>query len=318
MYRDNSVAVVVPAYREELLIGETISSIPEYIDKIYAVNDHSPDRTGAIIEEFAKKDSRIVLVNHEKNAGVGAAIVSGYKKSLEDSMDLTAVMAGDNQMDPEFLPRLLDPLVDGRCDYSMGNRLLSPDYRRGMSKWRFFGNSLLTMLTKIASGYWQMVDPQNGYTVISRRALERINLDGIYPRYGYCNDILVKLNVFGFRIKNIPHPAKYGKEKSGIRYSTYIFKVSWLLLKDFVWRLKMKYIVLSFHPLVFFYFFGTTLTALGIVGGLFSLWEKFYAGVNLLFVHGCLSFLVFMMGMMFLLFAMLYDMEQERSMNGWY
>lgn len=252
------------------------------------------------------------------NKGVGAAIVSGYKKTLEDGIDIAAVMAGDNQMDPAFLPQLLDPIADKKCDYTMGNRLMSPDFRRGMSKWRFFGNSVLTMLTKIASGYWQMVDPQNGYTAITARALERINLDAIYPRYGYCNDVLVRLNVYGFRIKNIPHPAKYGREKSGIRYSTYICKVSRLLLKDFLWRLKFKYIVFGFHPLVFFYVFGAILTVIGIIAALFSLWEKFFAGVDQLFVHGVLSFMVFTMGLMFLLFAMLYDMEQERNANGWY
>ncbi|MDD3976997.1 MAG: glycosyltransferase family 2 protein, partial [Methanomicrobium sp.] len=221
MYRDNSIAVVIPAYREEALISDTLSSIPDFVDKIYAVDDCSPDRTGEIIEEFAEQDSRIVPIHHEVNKGVGAAIVSGYKKTLEDGIDIAAVMAGDNQMDPAFLPELLDPIADKKCDYTMGNRLMSPDFRRGMSKWRFFGNSVLTMLTKIASGYWQMVDPQNGYTAITARALERINLDAIYPRYGYCNDVLVRLNVYGFRIKNIPHPAKYGREKSGIRYSTY-------------------------------------------------------------------------------------------------
>ncbi|MBP2133116.1 glycosyltransferase involved in cell wall biosynthesis [Methanomicrobium sp. W14] len=318
IYRDFSIAVVVPAYKEELLIGDTLSSVPDFVDKIYAVDDCSPDRTGNIIDKFADKDSRVLPVHHEKNGGVGASIVSGYKKVLEDGIDIAAVMAGDNQMDPEFLPHLLDPVVDGKCDYTMGNRLMSPDFRHGMSKWRFFGNSVLTMLTKIASGYWQMVDPQNGYTAISRRALERISLDSVYPRYGYCNDILVRLNVYGFRVKNIPHPAKYGKEKSGIRYSTYICKVSRLLLKDFLWRLKMKYIVFGFHPLVFFYVFGAVLAVIGFFSGLFALWEKFAWRIDTLFVHGILSLLVFMMGTMFLLFAMLFDMEQERGTNGWY
>lgn len=163
MYRGRKIGVVVPAYNEEMLIGETLSGIPEYVDKIYVVDDGSTDRTAEIVEEFAKKDNRIILIRHEKNRGVGAAIVSGYKKALEDGMDIVAVMAGDNQMDPAFLPDLLDPIVEGKADYAKGNRLLSPEYRRGMSKWRFFGNSILTLLTKIASGYWQMMDPQNGY-----------------------------------------------------------------------------------------------------------------------------------------------------------
>ena len=103
-------------------------------------------------------------------------------------------------MDPAFLPHLIDPIINGRCDYTMGNRLINPEYRKSMSPWRFSGNVILTLLTKIASGYWQLVDPQNGYTAISSRALEGLDLDSVYPRYGYCNDLLVSLNILGFRV----------------------------------------------------------------------------------------------------------------------
>ncbi len=316
-YRDHRIAVVVPAYKEELLIGETLDSIPAFIEKIYAVEDCSPDRTLEIIQEYAKKDPRIVPIHHEVNKGVGAAIVTGYKRALAEGMDIAAVMAGDNQMDPAFLPHLLDPIIDGKCDYTMGNRLISPEYRKGMSKWRFFGNSVLTLLTKMSSGYWQMMDPQNGYTAISGRALERISLDSIYPRYGYCNDLLVKLNVWGFRVINVPHPARYGRETSGIRYSTYIFKVSWLLFRDFLWRMKMKYIVLSFHPLVFYYGLGVTFTILGLLGGLYSLHYKFIQGFPI-FVPAVVSLVLFGLGAQLWLFAMLFDMQQEKNSNGWY
>lgn len=241
MYQQKTIAVVVPAYKEEELIGETLSSIPEYVDRIYAVDDGSPDRTFNIIQKMAEKDSRIVPIKVTKNGGVGATIVTGYKRSLEDGMDVVVVMAGDNQMDPDYLPDILAPVVEGRADYSKGNRLLSPEYRRGMSRWRLFGNLLLTILNKVASGYWHIVDPQNGYTAISRRTLESIDLDAIYPWYGYPNDMLIKLNVYGFRVVDVPHPARYGNEKSKITYGKYILKVSWLLLKGFFWRLNMKY-----------------------------------------------------------------------------
>ena len=222
-------------------------------------------------------------------------------------------------MDPEQLPNLLEPIIDGKADYTKGNRLLSPEYRRGMTKWRFLGNSLLTLLTKIGSGYWQLMDPQNGYTAISKNALERISLDSIYPWYGYCNDLLVKLNVYGFRVMDIVMPAKYGREKSGIQYKEYIPKVSWMLLKDFFWRLKMKYVVFSFHPLVLFYMFGVILTPMGFLGLLYSLYYKFAQGGSL-FVRGVLSFLLFILGVQFLLFAMLFDMqvnERESRSERW-
>ena len=316
-YRGKKVAVVVPAHNEQLLIGETLSGIPDFIARIYVVNDYSSDRTQEIVEYYAREDRSIVPIIHEVNKGVGAAIVTGYKRALLDNMDIVAVMAGDNQMDPAFLPHLLDPIVDGKCDYTMGNRLASPEYRKSMSRWRLTGNAILTMLTKIASGYWSMMDPQNGYTAISTRALERMNLDDIYPRYGYCNDLLVKLNANTFRVINVPHPARYGRETSGIRYHTYIVSVSNLLLMDFLWRLKTKYIMLSFHPLVLFYLAGVTFTLVGISGGIYSLYYKFILG-NAIFVPLVLSILVLGFGIGCICFAMFFDMAAEKGTNGWY
>jgi len=209
---------------------------------------------------------------------------------------------------------LLDPIVEGKADYTKGNRLMNAGYRKGMSGWRSFGNVILTFLTKMASGYWQLMDPQNGYTAISYRALERVNPDTIYPWYGYCNDLLVKLNVFGFRVKDVVMPARYGHEKSKIRYGRYIIKVSWLLLLDFLWRLKMKYIWLSFHPLVLFYLFGIALTPIGIFGGLYSLYYKFILNQSL-FVRGVLSLLIFIIGLQFLFFAIFFDMQVDSSLS---
>ncbi|RLG24788.1 glycosyltransferase family 2 protein [Methanosarcinales archaeon] len=313
MYREHTIGVVVPAYNESELIGETLASIPEYVDAVYAIDDASTDDTADIIENF--DDPRIVFIHHEKNSGVGAAIVSGYKRALEDGIDIAAVMAGDNQMDPEQLPHLLDPIIEDRADYTKGNRLLSSEYRTGMSNWRFFGNAILTFLTKIGSGYWQMMDPQNGYTAISKSVLGQISLDSVYPWYGYCNNLLTRLNVYGFRVVDVVMPARYGREKSKIKYSKYIVKVSPMLLRDFLWRLKMKYVLLSFHPLVLFYALGVVLMPIGLLGGLYTLYYKFVMDGSL-FVRGVLSLLLFIVGMQFLLFAMLFDMEMDMSERG--
>jgi len=317
-YRGRRIAVVVPAYNEEELIGEVLDGIPDYVAKVYAVNDGSSDRTGEIIEDYARRDPRVVPIHHSPNRGPGAAVISGYSRALSDGIDVVATMDGDGQMDPQYLSKFLDPIIDGKCDFTLGNRLGSPEYRGRMSKWRFFGNAMLTFLTKIASGYWSMMDPQNGYTAISRRALESIDFKDMYPRYGYLNDRLVRLNIHGFRIQNIAHPAKYGNEKSSIKYGRYIVRVSNLLLRTFLRRLKMKYVILSFHPLVLFYLFGSILSAIGVVGGAITLWEKLVWGYPVLFVHGALSMLAFMMGVMFLSFAMLFDTVAERQGYGWY
>ena len=314
MYKDHTVAVVVPAYNEELLIRETLCSVPDFVDRIFVVNDASKDNTQQIIGDLCRNDPRIMPIVHAENSGVGAAIVSGYRQSLLETIDITVVMAGDNQMDPVVMPSLIDPIIQNKADYTKGNRLLSPEYRKGMSQWRFFGNTILTFMTKFSSGYWKLMDPQNGYTAISRKALERINLDRIYPRYGYCNDLLVHLNVFGFRVMDIEMPARYGREQSKIRYGPYIGKVSWLLFKDFLYRLRMKYIVLSFHPIVLFYLFGFILTLMGIFAAL-------YTGYFVLIEHGplfiraVLSLLIFALGIQSLSFALMFDIQESRDIS---
>ena len=317
MYKEHSIGVVVLAYNEENHIKDTIETLPDFVDKIYVVDDGSTDKTAEIVKTLTEQNQRIHLIQHEVNKGPGAALVTGYKAALKEEIDVIVKMDGDNQMDPEQLPNLLGPIIEGKADYTKGNRLLSPEYRSGMTKWRFLGNSMLTFLTKIGSGYWQMMDPQNGYTVTSRSALERINLDSVYPYYGYLNDILVKLNVYGYRVTDIIMPAKYGRERSSIKYSKYIVKVSLMLLRDFFWRLKMKYVVLSFHPLVLFYMLGIVLTPIGFFGGLFSIYYKFVIGGDL-FVRGALSLLLFILGVQFLLFAMLFDMQvNDREGRRW-
>jgi glycosyltransferase involved in cell wall biosynthesis len=318
VYRNQTVGVVVPAYNEEILIHDTLTSIPSFVDRIYAVDDSSTDRTWQLIEDISRRDSRIIAIRHEKNSGVGAAIVSGYRQSLKDGNQVTVVMAGDNQMDPELLPSIINPVIENCADYTKGNRLLSPEYRKGMSKWRFVGNTILTILTKFSSGYWKLMDPQNGYTAISRRALERIDLNRIYPRYGYCNDLLVKLNVFGFRVMDVEMPSRYGRETSKIRYGKYIGKVSWLLLKDFFYRLRTKYIILSFHPLVIFYLFGIIMALTGILAGLYTL-EFVIIERGPLFIRAVLSILIFAIGLQFLSFALLFDIQESRdiSLSDW-
>lgn len=306
------IGVVVPSYNEELLIEETIRGIPKYVDRIYVIDDCSTDRTPEILKNMT--DPRIVSVRNAVNMGVGATIVKGYKRALEDEMDIVAIMAGDNQMDPGQLPRLLMPIIDGKADYTKGNRLISKEFRKGMSRWRFLGNTLLTFITKVGSGYWNISDPQNGYTAISRNALEALDLDSIYTYYGYCNDMLVKLNALGFRVVDIAIPARYGREKSSIKYSKYIFKVSPMLLRGFLWRLKTKYVVLGFNPLVLFYALGMILLPLGLLLALFALaqWAQDYP------VSPSLSLLVAFMtliGLQLLLFAMLFDMQSDGSKN---
>jgi glycosyltransferase involved in cell wall biosynthesis len=240
MYRNKKIGVVVPAYNEEELISTTLKGIPDYIDSIYVINDCSTDNTGSIVRTLADQDPRIVPINHEKNRGVGAAIVNGYLRSIDDKMDITAVMAGDDQMDPKYLPNLLDPIVDGYAGYTKGNRLFDLNYKKGMSFWRLSGNTILTILTKFASGCYCISDPQNGYTAISRQALISIDPNQIFTWYGYCNDIIMRLNAKKCIIVDVPIPARYGNEKSKIRYPVYMARISKLLVNNFITRMAIR------------------------------------------------------------------------------
>lgn len=240
MYQGYKLGIVVPAYNEEKLIAETLNGMPPVVDRIYVVDDASTDNTPAIIKALGNE--RISHFKHKRNLGVGAAIVTGYKSALKDNMDIVAVMAGDNQMDPSYLPRLLDVLIANNADYVKGNRLQIKEHKRGMSPWRYLGNSLLRWLTKVASGNYALEDPQDGYTAITSQTLKRLDLDKIFHRYGYCNDMLIKLSVIKARIVEVPRPYSYSDAGSKIKYRYFIPSVSLLLLRRFLWRLKIKYL----------------------------------------------------------------------------
>jgi glycosyltransferase involved in cell wall biosynthesis len=215
--------------------------MPSYVDRIYVVNDGSTDGTGRVVSEMCRDNDRLMLIDHQTNRGVGAAIVTGYKKCLEEGMDIAVVMAGDDQMDPVELPRLLAPVAEGEAGYCKGNRMSSPRHMRGMSLWRQFGNWLLKWPTRFCSGNYNVMDPQNGFAAASAEALQRIDLDTLYPYYGYCNHLLAKFAVAGVRVVEVPMPARYQAETSKIIYSKYIPRVGWLLLRICLWRTKMKW-----------------------------------------------------------------------------
>jgi glycosyltransferase involved in cell wall biosynthesis len=232
--------VVVPAYNEEKFIDAVIDNVPDFVDRTYVVNDASIDNTLGIMNEKALHDSRVVVINREARGGVGAAILTGHTRALQEDMDILAIMAGDGQMIPDILKSILDPLVRDEADYAKGNRLSNGEHRKEMPTWRTFGNILLTNLTRIASGYWHISDPQDGYTAITTKILRKLDLDRIERGYAFENDMLVKLNVAGARVIDVEHPAIYRGQTSKINYLHFIVSTSWILLKDFFWRIWAK------------------------------------------------------------------------------
>lgn len=215
-------------------------------------------------QEVANRNSdtdRIILINHRVNAGVGAAIASGYKWCKDHEIDCVAVMAGDGQMDPSELEKICAPVILEGIDYVKGNRLRHPSAKYIIPKTRFIGNSILSILTKIASGYWRISDTQTGYTAISLNALQSIKLHKIYPRYGMPNDMLVKLNIACCTLKEVTIKPVYRiGEQSKMKVSKVIFRISLLLLKSFFYRIWMKYFFKDFHPIFLFYHLAFILT----------------------------------------------------------
>lgn len=254
MFHNKRISVVVPAYNEENLIEKTLKGIPAYVDWIIVVDDASTDKTREVIERIARDDERIILIRHKQNQGVGGAIMSGYKKAIELESDVTVVMAGDGQMDPDDLPKILKPIVSGETDYTKGNRLFTQNAWNNIPHYRYLGNSFLSLFTKIASGYWHIADSQCGFTGISLNALKTLDLDKIYKRYGMPNDLLIRLNEYDFKVRDVPVKPIYNiGERSGIKLSRVIPSILWLLFKGFWRRLFIKYVIKDFHPLVFFY-----------------------------------------------------------------
>jgi len=245
----------VSAYLADVIsIGDTPSR--EMIKKvILIVDDCNQDDTVEIAKSYKSNlGDRLQIIEHEKNQGVGGAIATGYKQFRDQGIQISVVMAGDAQMSPDDLPALLDPIVDDEADYTKGNRLFTGDAWNKIPKVRYMGNSAMSLLTKIVSGYWNIADSQSGYTAINLYALRIIDWDKMYKRYGQPNDLLVRLNISNLRVRDVPITPIYNiGELSGVKPILMIPKLSWLLLKLFLFRLWHKYVIRDFHPLVFFY-----------------------------------------------------------------
>jgi glycosyltransferase involved in cell wall biosynthesis len=311
----SKIAVVVPAYNEERNIGMVIETMPDFVDHIVVVDDSSTDATVAVVEQHIRRDPRVLLIRHEKNQGPGGAMATGFSWARDNGMDVAVLMAGDGQTAPEDLPGLVAPVVRGEVDYAKGNRLVHADAMVTIPKIRLLGNAVLSFLTKIASGYWQVVDSQSGYTALNRTVLQVVDWDRVYKRYGWPNDLLVRLNVYNFRVGDVPIRPVYGVgEKSAMRIPSTAWRISRMLVRMFAWRIWQKYILRSFHPLVLFYILSGLFfcVALAFLVRIVIVWSQ----------HGyapALSVLAFLFSVATWLqtafFAMWMDMEDNRPLN---
>ncbi|PIU55559.1 MAG: glycosyltransferase family 2 protein [Deltaproteobacteria bacterium CG07_land_8_20_14_0_80_38_7] len=325
MIKEKTIGVVVPAYNEERLISKVISTMPDFVDKIVVVDDKSTDNTVKEASKFKNNprfSDRIILIELSRNQGVGAAIAEGYKWARDNKIDVAAVMAGDGQMNPDELINIVMPVVNDEVDYVKGNRLLTENSWTNIPRIRFIGNAILSFLTKIASGYWSVMDSQTGYTAISLRALETLNLGKIYPRYGVPNDILVKLNIHDFRIAQIPIKPVYNiGEKSNLKPWKVVFSISYLLVRLFFYRLFFKYVVRDFHPIFLFYCAGFLFFLVGFIGGFIILILDILialhvlADMNISFGWMLFFTILFLSGLNMLFFGMWMDRDENKNLQ---
>lgn len=316
MLNGKKIAVVVPAHNEEKLIGQVIETMPTFVDLIIVIDDGSTDKTSKNAKQAAQKSQKKLQIIHHKNPlGVGGAILDGFRMVEALKLDVAAVMAGDAQMDPTDLKNVVTPILKGEADFVKGNRIASGHAWQMMPKIRYLGNSFLSLLTKISSGYWHIADSQTGYVAISKEMIDKIPLANIAKGYGFENDILVYLNVKSARIKEVAVKPVYGiGEKSGMLLIKVGPEIAWLLFKRFFWRLGVRYVVEDFHPLVFFYFSSIFL-------GLGSFW-LFVRMLLILAATGSFPIMntilfVFcaIMSSQFLFFAMWFDMDYNKDLK---
>jgi len=268
LYNSKTVAVVVPAFREELQIGNVLSTMPQWVDYVFVVDDASPapDTTFEIAMSYGQRDHRVRAIRRPVNGGVGAAIETGYIAAIEVNAQIVCVMAGDGQMDPDDLEEIVKPVACGRADYSKANRLSLSDDWKIVPTVRLFGNIVLSFLTRFSTGYWNISDAQSGFTAASNELVKVFIKRGIYPRYGVPNDLLVKCSVAGSRVVDVPTRPRYGVgEQSKLKPRRVALPILWILIRGFVQRVFVRYIVKEANPVPIAYLSGFLSFTIGLL-----------------------------------------------------
>lgn len=268
------IAVVIPAHGVAGQIKKVILSLPSDIDHIIVVDDACPEGSGKVAAGVPLE--KVTVVYHEKNLGVGGAVITGYKKAMEMGCDIIVKMDGDAQMDAGQIPRLVRPLIKGKADYTKGNRFRDFERLKTMPRVRLIGNSALSFLVKLASGYWDVMDPTNGFTAVQARTLKELNLEKIAKRYFFESDMLINLNIINAVVKDVDIPARYADEKSNMNIGKVLVQFPTKLLGGFLKRFFLKYYVYDFNMASVYVLLGLPMFLFGVIFGA-STWIKNYA-----------------------------------------
>ncbi len=311
MYKNLKIGVAVPAYNEEKLIEKTITTIPKFVDYIVVINDASTDSTHEVVKHLARSNKKITIINNKRNGGIGFSLKAGLKKAVELGSDRVAVMAGDAQMDPAILDSMIDSMEERQLDFIKANRFMHLDELKSMPSYRRFGNILVTILTKISTGYYSIFDTQNGYVVYKGEVLENLSWSLVGDRYEFENTILLALSVSNARVGDFAAPAIYGEEKSTINLFTTTPRVLSVLFSGYWKRIYYKYVLYNFHPIALFIFSGNVLILLGGVVGLILGIDKLHSGLSPTSGSVMLAVLPIILGFQLLLTALILDVIED-------
>lgn len=309
MWQDRSVGVAIPAYRAARRIEAVLTAIPAFVDHVVVVDDASDDETHAVATAVAGRDPRIQVVRHATNQGVGGATLSGFSRLLELRADVVFKIDADGQMDPVHMPKFLEALGDGRRAYAKGNRFHDRMALASMPRRRWFGNFVLTFLTKAVSGYWNVSDPQNGYLAIDRRALAALPMDDLARRWFFENDLLVHLNILEVPVAEVPIPAVYEDERSNLRIGRVLTTFPFLLFHRFWRRIWRRYVVFDSSPVAVLLLAGLPLCVWGVAFGAFHWARSIQSGVPATTGTVMVSVLPLVLGFQMLLQALLLDIQ---------
>ncbi len=309
MYRQRTIAVVIPAYNVANQIRPVIKGVPECVDQIIVVDDASTDGTADALHGV--EDHRLTVVRHAVNQGVGGAMVTGFRLALERGAEVVVKMDGDGQMDPACLPALLDPIVVDGYGYAKGNRFLCGDQLEDMPRLRLMGSFGLTFLSKLASGYWHVFDPVNGFVAIDASVLRKLPLNRLARRYFFESDMLIQLNVFKVKIRDVPIPPRYGDERSSMRLSQVLLTFPLYLFRGFWYRLYQRHVLREFSPVAVFWILGTLLLAWGTGFGAYTWIKSTWSGHVASTGTVMLSVLPFILGFQLALQAILIEIQDS-------
>lgn len=264
----SNIVAVIPCYRVEAQIGDVLAGLPRYLKHIVAVDDASTDGTASVVARAAKRDRRIILIRHERNQGVGGAMISGFRKALELGADAVVKIDGDGQMDVTYLPKMLMPILQGQADYTKGNRFRDFQALQQMPAVRRMGNLALGFLTKAATGYWNLFDPTNGFVAIHGKTLAHLPLDKIDKTFFFETSMLARLYLLGAVVKDVPMPARYGREVSNLSIHRSLIEFSVKLIKTLLQRLVIKNLIHDFSMASIYMLAGFPLLIFGLIFGI--------------------------------------------------